>query len=289
MPSVRRLGRTQARFAARALSRDPYRGRGTPLSDEVSSSGLRYSQTFRLWHADLALVPDGRFPGQTCAGTPFHIQRPVSTRRGAFSVRSSGVGELLGYARVSSAEQNAELQADALAAAGCWRVFTDSASGALDRRPELDRLLEQLRPGDTLVVWRLDRLGRSLRHLLDVVTDLSERGVGFRSLTESIDTTTSGGRLIFHVFGALAEFEREIIRERTQAGLAAARARGRKGGRPALMTPDKVKAARRMYDQRDMTVAEIGAVLGVSRGTVYRALGRDVDTRRTSALPPAPR
>jgi len=199
------------------------------------------------------------------------------------------VGELLGYARVSSAEQNAELQADALAAAGCWRVFTDSASGALDRRPELDRLLEQLRPGDTLVVWRLDRLGRSLRHLLDVVTDLSERGVGFRSLTESIDTTTSGGRLIFHVFGALAEFEREIIRERTQAGLAAARARGRKGGRPALMTPDKVKAARRMYDQRDMTVAEIGAVLGVSRGTVYRALGRDVDTRRTSALPPAPR
>ncbi|MCA1699560.1 MAG: recombinase family protein [Actinobacteria bacterium] len=199
------------------------------------------------------------------------------------------MGELLGYARVSSAEQNAELQADALAAAGCWRVFTDSASGALDRRPELDRLLEQLRPGDTLVVWRLDRLGRSLRHLLDVVTDLSERGVGFRSLTESIDTTTSGGRLIFHVFGALAEFEREIIRERTQAGLAAARARGRKGGRPALMTPDKVKAARRMYDQRDMTVAEIGAVLGVSRGTVYRALGRDVDTRRTSALPPAPR
>jgi len=199
------------------------------------------------------------------------------------------VGELLGYARVSSAEQNAELQADALAAAGCWRVFTDSASGALDRRPELDRLLEQLRPGDTLVVWRLDRLGRSLRHLLDVVTDLSERGVGFRSLTESIDTTTSGGRLIFHVFGALAEFEREIIRERTLAGLAAARARGRKGGRPALMTPDKVKAARRMYDQRDMTVAEIGAVLGVSRGTVYRALGRDVDTRRTSALPPAPR
>ncbi len=199
------------------------------------------------------------------------------------------MGELLGYARVSSAEQNSELQADALAAAGCWRVFTDSASGALDRRPELDRLLEQLRPGDTLVVWRLDRLGRSLRHLLDVVTDLSERGVGFRSLTESIDTTTSGGRLIFQVFGALAEFEREIIRERTQAGLAAARARGRKGGRPALMTPDKVKAARRMYDQRDMTVAEIGAVLGVSRGTVYRALGRDVDTRRTSALPPAPR
>lgn len=188
------------------------------------------------------------------------------------------VGELLGYARVSTVEQNAELQTDALTAAGCWRVFTDAASGALDRRPELDRCLEQLRPGDTLVVWRLDRLGRSLRHLLEVITGLAERGVGFRSLTENIDTTTSGGRLIFHVFGALAEFEREIIRDRTQAGLSAARARGRTGGRPPVMTPDQVKAARQMYEQRELTVAEIGRVLGVSRTTVYRTLARTATT-----------
>ncbi len=115
------------------------------------------------------------------------------------------VGHLLGYARVSTAEQNADLQVDELTAAGCWRVFVDHAWGALDRRPELDAVLEQLRPGDTLVVWRLDRLGRSLRHLIDVVTALDERGVGFRSLRESIDTTTAGGRLVFHLFGALAQ------------------------------------------------------------------------------------
>ena len=171
-------------------------------------------------------------------------------------------------------EQNADLQRDALTAAGCWRVFTDTSSGALDRRPELDRCLEQLRPGDTLVVWRLDRLGRSLRHLLEVVTGLAGQQVGFRSLTENIDTTTSGGRLVFHVFAALAEFEREIIRERTRAGLAAARARGRLGGRPVLLSPEQVRQARRMYKQRELTVAQIGAVLGVSRTTVYRALGR---------------
>ena len=116
------------------------------------------------------------------------------------------VGTLLGYARVSTAEQNADLQTDELTAAGCWRVYVDHASGALDRRPQLDRVLEDLRPGDTLVVWRLDRLGRSLRHLIDTVTALDQRQVGFRSLRESIDTTTPGGRLVFHVFGALAQF-----------------------------------------------------------------------------------
>ena len=137
------------------------------------------------------------------------------------------MAHLLGYARVSTLEQNPDLQVDELTAAGCWRVWTDHASGALDRRPQLDAVLEQLRPGDTLVVWRLDRLGRSLRHLIEVVTGLDERGVGFRSLRESIDTTTAGGRLVFHLFGALAQFEREIIRDRTVAGLTAARARGR--------------------------------------------------------------
>ena len=125
------------------------------------------------------------------------------------------VAHLLGYARVSTAEQSADLQVDELTAAGCWKVWVDQASGVLDRRPQLDELLEQLRPGDTLVVWRLDRLGRSLRHLIDVVTGLDERGIGFRSLRENIDTTTAGGRLVFHLFGALAQLDREIIRDRT--------------------------------------------------------------------------
>src|SRR6184192_4901132 len=141
------------------------------------------------------------------------------------------MAELVGYARISTGEQNAALQLDALKAGGCTRIYTDTASGALERRPQLERLLDHLRAGDTLVVWRLDRLGRSLRHLIETVGELAERGVGFRSLRESIDTTTSGGKLLFHIFGALAEFERDLIRERTQAGLAAARARGRKGGR----------------------------------------------------------
>lgn len=184
------------------------------------------------------------------------------------------MGELLGYARVSTLEQNTALQHDALAGAGCRRVFTDHVSGAREHRPELDRVLEALRAGDTLVVWRLDRLGRSLRHLIDVVTALAERGVGFRSVTESIDTTTSGGRLIFHVFGALAQFERELGRERTLAGLKAARARGRMGGRPALMTADKTTTARRMYEQQELTVEQIARALGVSRSTIYRALNQ---------------
>ena len=151
-------------------------------------------------------------------------------------------------------------------------MFTDHASGALDRRPQLDAVLEQLRPGDTLVVWRLDRLGRSLRHLIETVTGLDERGVGFRSLRESIDTTTAGGRLVFHLFGALAQFEREIIRDRTVAGLAAARARGRQCGRPSKLSAEQRRQARLMYDARELTVEEIGRVLGVSRTSIYRAL-----------------
>jgi DNA invertase Pin-like site-specific DNA recombinase len=179
---------------------------------------------------------------------------------------------LLGYARVSTDEQDASLQLDALNAAGCERVFTDTGSGALTHRPELDRVLDHLRKGDTLVVWRLDRLGRSLRHLVETVNDLAEREVGFQSLRESIDTTTSGGRLVFHIFAALAEFERDLIRERTQAGLAAARARGRKGGRRTVMTPEKLALARSMYDSGEHTVAAIASVLGVSRASIYRHL-----------------
>jgi DNA invertase Pin-like site-specific DNA recombinase len=184
-------------------------------------------------------------------------------------------GHLLGYARVSTAEQNLDLQRDALTAAGCYRIFADTGSGALTARPQLDKLLDHLRPGDTLVVWKLDRLGRSLRHLVDTVTALAERGVGFRSLQESIDTTTPGGKLVFHLFAALAEFERDIIRERTTAGLAAARARGRTGGRPSVMTPEKIAVAQAMYASKEHSLAKIAATLGVSRATLYRHLPAD--------------
>jgi DNA invertase Pin-like site-specific DNA recombinase len=136
---------------------------------------------------------------------------------------------LIGYARVSTTEQTLDLQKDALQNAGCDRIFTDTASGAKVERVGLEEALNYVRAGDTLVVWRLDRLGRSLKHLTETITKLNNREIGFKSITESIDTTTSGGKLIFHIFGALAEFERDIIRERTQAGLTAARARGRKG------------------------------------------------------------
>lgn len=174
---------------------------------------------------------------------------------------------------MSTGDQDLGLQHDALGAAGCIRIFSDTASGALDDRPELATALDHLREGDTLVVWRLDRLGRSLRHLISTVTELADRGVGFRSLQESLDTTTPGGRLVFHLFAALAEFERDLTRERTQAGLAAARARGRHGGRPSVMTGDRVATARTMYASGDYTVAAIASVLGVSRATVYRHLG----------------
>ena len=181
------------------------------------------------------------------------------------------VNELLGYARVSTAEQTADSQRDALSAAGCSRVWTDIASGATTSRPQLNDLLSHLREGDTLVVWRLDRLGRSLPHLLQTVEDLDERGVGFRSLTESIDTTTSGGKLIFSIFGALAEFERNLIRERTEVGLAAARARGRIGGRPPKMTTNKIRQAHKMREN-GMPLVDIAEILGVGRTTLYRHL-----------------
>jgi DNA invertase Pin-like site-specific DNA recombinase len=182
------------------------------------------------------------------------------------------MADLLGYARISTGEQQPDLQVDALNAAGCYRVFVDTASGALAARPALDQVLDQLRPGDTLVVWKLDRLGRSLRHLVDTVAALADRGVGFRSLQESIDTTTPGGKLVFHIFAALAEFERDLVHERTTAGLAAARARGRKGGRPAVMTEAKIRLAREMYASREHTVAAIASALRVSRASIYRHL-----------------
>ena len=183
------------------------------------------------------------------------------------------MGHLLGYARVSTVLQDEALQTDALHKAGVVRIYTDKVSTRLERRPQLDALLERADAGDTIVVWRLDRLARSLRELIDLTTALGERGVGLRSLSEQLDTTTPGGRLLFHIMGAIAEFERDLIQERTAAGLAAARARGRRGGRPTVMTPDKIRTARELYDRRDMTVAAIATTLGVSRATIYAHLG----------------
>jgi len=188
-------------------------------------------------------------------------------------------GHLVGYARVSTAEQDPALQLDALTSAGCWRVFTDHASGSREDRPELVAALDSLRSGDTLVVWRLDRLGRSLPHLIDTVTGLRERGVGFRSVTEAIDTTTAGGRLVFHLFGALAEFERQLIRDRTLAGLAAARARGRVGGRPRTMTPATLRLARALRAQTPpVSLGQIAVELGLPKSTVARNLAAQSPT-----------
>lgn len=180
---------------------------------------------------------------------------------------------VIGYARVSTDGQDESLQIDALKAAGCERIYVDRASGAIRERPELINALRDLRDGeDVFVVWRLDRVGRSLRHLVDLVGDLRGRKIGFRSLNDPIDTTSASGRLVFHVFAALAEFERNLTRERTAAGLAAARARGRVGGRPRVMTPEKTRLARSLYDERSSTVEQIAQTLGVSRRSIYRSL-----------------
>ena len=179
---------------------------------------------------------------------------------------------LIGYARVSTLDQTLALQQDALTAAGCEHIYTDTVSGSVTNRPGLTQALSHLRPGDTLVVWRLDRLGRSLPHLIETVRQLQERGVGFRSLQEQIDTTTSGGKLVFHVFGALAEFERDLIRERTHAGLAAARKRGRLFGRPKALTAQQVRQLQSLAKDERNTVVEICQTLGISRATYYRYL-----------------
>jgi DNA invertase Pin-like site-specific DNA recombinase len=184
------------------------------------------------------------------------------------------MGHLLGYARVSTTDQHPQLQVDALTAAGCYRVFTETASGARTDRPTLEQVLDQLRPGDTLVVWKLDRLGRSLRHLVDTVTGLAERGVGFRSLQEAIDTTTPGGKLVFHVFAALAEFERDLIRERTDAGAGCGPGPGPPRGRPSVLGGHKLRVAQEMYASGQYTVLAIANTLGVSRASIYRYLTR---------------
>jgi DNA invertase Pin-like site-specific DNA recombinase len=193
---------------------------------------------------------------------------------------------LVGYARVSTQEQDPALQLDALKKAGCEKIFVEKASGAQRDRPELMAALEFIREGDTLVVWKLDRLARSMKQLVETVEGMEAKGIGFRSLTEAMDTTTPGGKLIFHIFSALAEFERGIIKERTAAGLAAARARGKTGGRPAKMHPADIAAAKALLLQRAaghdvaasnagmiaymFSVAEVAARVGVSEGTLYR-------------------
>jgi DNA invertase Pin-like site-specific DNA recombinase len=178
----------------------------------------------------------------------------------------------IGYARCSVSSQDHALQLDALRAAGCEKVFVETASGSRTDRPELAKALEMARQGDVLVVWRLDRLARSLRHLIDVAEDLNQRGIGLVSATESIDTTTSGGRFMFSILGALAQMELEIIRERTRAGLAAAAARGRRGGRPPVLDDAKLRAARAMLASGALTTTEIARQLGCAPSTLYRHL-----------------
>jgi DNA invertase Pin-like site-specific DNA recombinase len=178
----------------------------------------------------------------------------------------------IGYARVSTDDQKLDLQMDALQNAGCNEIYQDVASGAKVQRTGLDKAVQYIRSGDTLVVWKLDRLGRSLKHLIDVVNDLNSRGVFFKSIRENIDTSNSGGKLTFHLFGALAEFERDIISERTMAGLAAARARGRVGGRPTVMNEQKIKLAKQLMSNPSNNANEVAKTLGVSRATLYRHL-----------------
>ena len=181
---------------------------------------------------------------------------------------------IIGYARVSTQDQNPQLQLDALNGAACAQVFNETATGTFRDRPELTACLRTLRKGDSLVVWKLDRLARSLKDLVEIVHDLNQRGVGFRSLTESIDTTSTGGRLVFHIFGALAEFEHSLIKERTIAGLAAARARGRKGGRKPALSPTDVRKAAAMLSDPNITKAEVAKHFSVSRVTLNAALAR---------------
>lgn len=178
----------------------------------------------------------------------------------------------VGYARVSTEDQHLYMQEDALKSAGCEEIFTDIASGAKSQRPGLDKALNYVREGDTLVVWKLDRLGRSIQHLIQTIAALQKRKIGFQCLQENIDTSTSGGKLIFHMFSALAEFERDLIRERTEAGLKAARARGRMGGRPPVLDTRQINRMIEMYDEQKNTVAEICKIYDISRPSFYNYL-----------------
>ena len=182
---------------------------------------------------------------------------------------------LIGYARVSTDDQNLDLQIDALKKAGCEKIFDDHITGSKKDRPGLDKALDCVRPGDILVVWRLDRLSRSLKDLIEIVSRLSNERIGFQSIHESIDTTTSTGNLVFHIFGALAEFERTLIRERTMAGLAAARARGKLGGRPKKLNTVMIEGMQKMYDSREHSINDICNIFSISKVTFYRYIVTD--------------
>ena len=198
----------------------------------------------------------------------------------------------IGYARVSTKDQHLDLQLDALKSAGCETIFSDIASGAQTARQELTALLAQVRTGDVVVIWKLDRLGRSLPHLIEVVTTLLAKGVGLKSLHDPLDTTTAQGRLVFNLFASLAEFERDLIRERTQAGLQAARARGRLGGRPkglAAAAKKKAIAVEALYKEGKLSVNDIAHNQGISKATLYSYLrhrGVEIGVYKTPALPP---
>lgn len=196
---------------------------------------------------------------------------PIASNPHPARVYAAGGGEavLVGYMRVSTAEQSLALQRDALTAAGCGRIHEDICSGAANGRPGLARALDVLRAGDALVVWKLDRLGRSLKHVVALVDDLHQKGIGLKVLTGGIDTTSSAGRLVFGIFATLAEFERDLILERTMAGLAAARARGRTGGRPRLMTRAKLRTAMTMMSDRGNAATDVAEQLGISLSTLY--------------------
>lgn len=181
----------------------------------------------------------------------------------------------IGYARISTKDQKLDLQIDALKKAGCEKVYHDQVSGAKANRPALNQMLEHLRKGDVVIIWKLDRLGRSLKHLVELVSDFMERGIGLLSLNDPVDTTTAHGRLVFNIFASLAEFERELIRERTKAGLEAARARGRKGGRPSGLSEDAQKTAmvaETLYKEKTLSIDEICSRLRISKTTFYRYL-----------------
>ncbi|WP_427130251.1 recombinase family protein [Pseudarthrobacter sp. S9] len=188
------------------------------------------------------------------------------------------MSNVVGYARVSTTDQNPELQLDALNKAGAYRIFTDhGVSGAKTERPELDKMLDHLRKGDTLLVWRLDRLGRNMAHLVSLVAELKDRGITFRSIMEGIDTSTINGELVFNIFASLASFERDLIRERTSAGLASARARGRLGGRPKKHDAKKIALIKRLHAAGDMTPKEIADAAQVSVSSMYRLLKMETD------------
>ncbi len=212
--------------------------------------------------------------------TRVHNLRGVQGSSGVSATLTTVTGHRYGYARVSTREQSLDAQLDALRTAGCARIFTDRASGTRADRPALAQLREVLLPGDVLVVTKLDRLGRDALHLTETVTDLARQGIGFSSLAEQIDTTSPAGKLVFGIFASLAAFERDRIAERTREGLAAARARGRVGGRPLVMTPDKLATAEMLLAE-GRGISEIAAIIEVSRGTLYRHLGA------TSAAKPA--